>query len=165
MYDDDFCKYLHLKYDAEENDDFKNAKIFKIYEDLSNTRDVVYIGSICDTLSKCMSIFKIKSKPRVNWWYDKFYMMIRNSYINCKIELMENCLTYVCACLRPFSPDAVHHVCVCVSVCVYVYVCVCVHTYLFSSDAAQHVCVCVILCVFVCLCVCIHICSKWAPLH
>ena len=67
MYDDDFCKYLHLKYDAKENDDFKNAKIFKIYEDLSNTRDVVYIGSICDTLSKCMSIFKIKSKPRVNW--------------------------------------------------------------------------------------------------
>jgi hypothetical protein len=25
------CKYLNLMYDAKENDDFKNAKIFKIY--------------------------------------------------------------------------------------------------------------------------------------
>jgi hypothetical protein len=90
MYNDDFCKYLNLQYDAKENDDFKNAKIFKIYEDLSNTRDVVYIGSTCDTLSKCMSNFRIKSKSRVNWSYDKFYMMIRSSYINCKIELIEN---------------------------------------------------------------------------
>ena len=76
MYNDDLCKYLNLQYDAKENDDFKNAKIFKIYEDLSNTRDLVYIGSTCDTLSKCMSKFRIKSKPRVNWSYDKFYMMI-----------------------------------------------------------------------------------------
>jgi hypothetical protein len=92
VYDDDFCKYLKLQYDAKENDDFKNAKIFKIYEDLSNTRDVVYIGpSTCDTLSKCMSNFRIKSRSRVHWSYDKFYMMIRNSYINCKIELIENC--------------------------------------------------------------------------
>ena len=29
VYDDDFCKYLKLQCDAEENDDFKNAKIFK----------------------------------------------------------------------------------------------------------------------------------------
>jgi len=79
VYDDDFCKYLKLQCDAKENDDFKNAKIFKIYEDLSNTRDVVYIGSTCDTLSKCMSNFRIKSKSRVNWSYDNFYMMIRNS--------------------------------------------------------------------------------------
>jgi hypothetical protein len=35
VYDDDFCKYLKLQYDAKEKDDFKNAKIFKIYEDLS----------------------------------------------------------------------------------------------------------------------------------
>jgi hypothetical protein len=34
--------------------------------------------------------FRIKSKSRVNWSYDKFYMMIRNSYCNCKIELIEN---------------------------------------------------------------------------
>jgi hypothetical protein len=66
VYADDFCKYLKLQYDAKENDNFKNAKIFKIYEDLSNTRDVVYIGSTCDTLSKCMSNFRIKSKSRVN---------------------------------------------------------------------------------------------------
>jgi len=90
MYNDDLCKYLNLMYDAKENDDFKNAKIFKIYEDLSNTRDVVYIGSTCDTLSKCMSNFRIKSRSRVNWSYDTFYNMIRKSYINCKIELIEN---------------------------------------------------------------------------
>jgi len=43
MYYDDLCKYLNLQYDAKEKDDFKNAKIFKIYENLSNTRDLVYI--------------------------------------------------------------------------------------------------------------------------
>ena len=41
VYDDKFCKYLKLQYDAKENDNFKNAKKLKIYEDLSNTR--VYI--------------------------------------------------------------------------------------------------------------------------
>ena len=90
MYNDDLCKYLNLQYNAKENDDFKSAKIFKIYEDLSNTRDIVYIGSTCDTLSKCMTNFNIKSKSRVKRSYDKFYMMIRSSYINCKIELIEN---------------------------------------------------------------------------
>ena len=79
VYDDDFGKYFKFMYDAKENDDFKNAKKFKVCEDLSNTRDVVYIGSTCDTLSKCMSNFRIKSKSRVNWSYDNFYMMIRNS--------------------------------------------------------------------------------------
>ena len=68
----------------------KNEKIFKIYQDLSYTRDVVYIGSTCDTLSKCMSKFNFQLKSRVNWSYDKFYMMIRSSYCNCKIELIEN---------------------------------------------------------------------------
>ena len=72
---------------SSENDDFKNAKIYKIYKDIN---DFDYIGSTCDTLSKCMSKFGIKSKSRVNWSYDKFYMMIRSSYINCKIELNEN---------------------------------------------------------------------------
>jgi hypothetical protein len=79
-----------LQCDAQEKDDFKNAKIFKTYEDLSNTRDPVYIGSTCDTLSKCMSKFRIKSKSRENWSYDKFDMMISRSYNNCKIELIEN---------------------------------------------------------------------------
>ena len=37
-----------------------------------------------------MSNFRIKSKSRVNWAYDKFYMMIRQSYYNCKIELIED---------------------------------------------------------------------------
>jgi hypothetical protein len=86
VYNDYLCKYLNLQYNAKENDDSKNAKIFKMYQDLSNTRDIFYIGSTCDTLSNCMKFFNIKSKSRVNWAYDKFYMMIRQSYMNCKIE-------------------------------------------------------------------------------
>ena len=80
VYNDDFCKYLKLDYSAKENDDFKNAKIFKIYQDLQNTRDVVYIGSTCDTLNKCMSNFQVKSKSRINWAYSKFYMMTSKCY-------------------------------------------------------------------------------------
>ena len=73
VFDDDFCKVLKLQNDVKENDDFKNAKLFKIYEDLTNTRDVVYIGSTCDTLSKCVSKFRIKSKSRVNWSFYTIY--------------------------------------------------------------------------------------------
>ena len=62
VYTDDLNHYINLQYNAKDNDDFKNAKIFKIYQDLSYTRDVVYIGSTCDTLSKCMSNFRSKSK-------------------------------------------------------------------------------------------------------
>ena len=69
MYNDDLNHYINLQYNAKDNDDFKNAKIFKIY----------------------MSNFRSKSKSRVNWAYDKFYMMIRSCYINCKIEFIENC--------------------------------------------------------------------------
>jgi len=79
-----------LKYNAKENDNFKNGKIFKIYQDLPNTKDVVYIGSTCDTLKKCMTNFNIKSNSKVNYLSDKFYMMIHSSCINCKIELIEN---------------------------------------------------------------------------
>ena len=31
VFDDDFCKFLKLQYDAKENDDIKNSKICKIY--------------------------------------------------------------------------------------------------------------------------------------
>jgi len=37
-----------------------------------------------------MSNFRIKSKSRVSWSCDNFYMMVRHSYIDCKIELIEN---------------------------------------------------------------------------
>jgi hypothetical protein len=86
-----YVNFLNLQYDAKENDDFKNAKTFNFFKDLTNTRDIVYIGSTCDSLSKCMSKFRIKSKSRVNWSYAKFYMMISSNYFNCKIELIENC--------------------------------------------------------------------------
>jgi hypothetical protein len=98
VYNDDLNHYINLQYNAKDNDDFKSAKIFKIYQDLSYTRDVVYIGSTCDALSKCMSNFRIKSKSRVNWSHAKFYMMTHQTYINCKIELIKDfpCNTYVC---------------------------------------------------------------------
>ena len=90
VYNDDLNNYINLKYNAKENDNFKNGKIFKIYKDLPNTKDVVYIGCTCDTLKKCMTNFNIKSNSKVNYLRDKFYMMIHSSYINCKIELIEN---------------------------------------------------------------------------
>ena len=37
-----------------------------------------------------MSNFRSKSKSRVNWLHDNFYMMIHQSYINSKIELIED---------------------------------------------------------------------------
>ena len=77
VFDDDICKILNSQNDdVRENDDFKNAKLYKIYKDIN---DFDYIGSTCDTLSKCMSKFGIKSKSRVNWSYDKCYMMIHDS--------------------------------------------------------------------------------------
>ena len=70
------------------------------YQDLQQTvfGEIVFDDDFCNilksqndvTLNKCMSKFRIKSKSRVNWSYDKFDMMIRSSYINCKFELIEN---------------------------------------------------------------------------
>ena len=34
VFDDDFCKILKLQNNVEENDDFKNAKIYQIYIDI-----------------------------------------------------------------------------------------------------------------------------------
>ena len=42
MYDDDFCKYLKLQYDAKENDDFKNAK-YSRYTKISQILEMSYI--------------------------------------------------------------------------------------------------------------------------
>ena len=41
VYNDDVNNYINLQDNAKENDNFKNAKIFKIYQDLSYTRDIV----------------------------------------------------------------------------------------------------------------------------
>ena len=37
-----------------------------------------------------MSNFRSKSKSRINHAHDKYYMIIHQSYINCKIELIED---------------------------------------------------------------------------
>ena len=96
VFDDDFCKILKLQNDVEENDDFKNAKIFKRYED------------------------------------DKFYMMIRNSYINCTIKLIEN---------YPFNnaeelKKKMKYVCMyeCMYTYVCMYVCMYVRTYVHVAS-------------------------------
>ena len=48
VYNDDLCKYLNLQYNAKENDDFTNAKIFKTK--ISQILEMSYIiGSTCDT--------------------------------------------------------------------------------------------------------------------
>ena len=47
MYNDDLNHYINLQYNAQENDDFNNAKIFKIYQDLSYTRDTCVCVCVC----------------------------------------------------------------------------------------------------------------------
>jgi hypothetical protein len=63
VFDNDFRKILKLKNDVQDDDDFKNAKIYKIYKDIN---DVVYVESTCESFKKCMSKFRVKSKSRVN---------------------------------------------------------------------------------------------------
>ena len=41
VHDDDFCKISKLQNHVKENDDFKNAKIYKISKEIN---DVIYIG-------------------------------------------------------------------------------------------------------------------------
>ena len=85
VFDNDFRKIKKIQNDVKENDDFKNAKIYKICKDIN---DVIHIGSTCFSLKKCLSNFKTKSKPRRYWYYDDFYNMIRFNYVY--IELIEN---------------------------------------------------------------------------
>jgi len=70
VFDNDFHKIRKIQDDVKENDYFNDAKIYKIYKDIN---DVVYIGSTCKTLNKCMSKFRIKSKSRVNWSFYTIY--------------------------------------------------------------------------------------------
>jgi hypothetical protein len=72
----DLNNYINLQHNAKENDNLKNAKIFKIYQDLSYTRDVVYIGSTCDTLSKCMSNFNTTYIHIYTYTYIYIYIYI-----------------------------------------------------------------------------------------
>ena len=58
-----------------------------IYKDIN---DVIYIGSTCFSLKKCLSKFKKKSKSRGNWFYHNFYNTIHFNNVN--IELIENFL-------------------------------------------------------------------------
>ena len=42
VYNDDLCKYLNLQYNAKENDDFKNSKIFR-FTKISQTQKISYV--------------------------------------------------------------------------------------------------------------------------
>ena len=100
VYNDDLNNYINLKYNAKENDNFKNGKIFKIYQDLPNTKDVVYIGSTCDTLKKCMTNFNIKSNSKVN--YLRMYVIIR-MYVLYIIRI------YVYTYIHTYTAQTLHH--------------------------------------------------------
>jgi hypothetical protein len=59
VFDNDFRKIKKLQDDVKENDDFNNGEMFNIYKDIN---DVIYIGSTCLSLKKCLSNFKKKIK-------------------------------------------------------------------------------------------------------
>ena len=42
VYNDDLCKHLNLQYNAKENDDFKNSKIFR-FTKISQTQKISYV--------------------------------------------------------------------------------------------------------------------------
>ena len=42
VYNDDLCKYLNLQYNAKENDDFKNSKIFR-FTKIFQTQKISYV--------------------------------------------------------------------------------------------------------------------------
>ena len=50
---------LWSKFFKKNNDDFNNGNIYMIYKDIN---DVIYIGSTCFSLKKCLSKFKKKIK-------------------------------------------------------------------------------------------------------
>ena len=47
VFDNDFRKIKKIQEEVKENDDFNNAKTYKIYKDIN---DVIYIGSKCFSL-------------------------------------------------------------------------------------------------------------------
>ncbi len=61
VFDDDFGKIKKIQDAVKDNDDFNNGKIYKIYKDID---DVIYIGSTCFSLKKCLSKFEKESKNR-----------------------------------------------------------------------------------------------------
>jgi hypothetical protein len=59
VFDNDFHKIKKIHDDVKDDDDFNNGKIYKIYKDIN---DVLYIGTTCNTLKKCLSKFKKNQK-------------------------------------------------------------------------------------------------------
>ena len=60
------------------DDDFNNAKIYKIYNVLN---DILCIGVICDTLKTCLFQYNKESKLKRNI-NDKFYNIYIRIYIH-----------------------------------------------------------------------------------
>ena len=70
-----------------DDDDLNNGKIYKMYKDIN---DVLYIGTTCNALKKCLFKFKKESTVKRNWLNNKCYNMIYFNSVN--IELIENFL-------------------------------------------------------------------------
>ena len=85
VFDNDFHKIKKIHDDVKDDDDFNNGKIYKMYKDINN---VLYIGTTCNTLKKCLSKFKKESKIKRSWLNGKFYNMIHLDDVN--IELINN---------------------------------------------------------------------------
>ncbi len=55
---DDLNNYINLQYNAKENDNFKNAKIFKIHQDLSYTSIRMYVYTYVRIIHTCYVLIK-----------------------------------------------------------------------------------------------------------
>jgi hypothetical protein len=62
VFDNDFHKIKNMHDDVNDDDDFDNGKIYKIYKDIN---DVLHIGTTCNTLKICLSKFKKESNINV----------------------------------------------------------------------------------------------------
>ena len=84
VFDSDFHKITKIHDDVKDDDDFNNGNICKIYKYIN---DVLYTGTTCITLKKCLSKFKKDSKIKRNWSNNECYNIIYLNNVN--IELIE----------------------------------------------------------------------------
>ena len=63
VFDNDFHKSKALHGDIDDDDNFKNAKTYKICNDI---HDILYIGITCNTLKSCLSKYNKESKLKRN---------------------------------------------------------------------------------------------------
>ena len=88
VFDNDFHKIKTPPGRMNDDGDFNNTKIYKIYNVLN---DILYIGVTCDALKTCLFKNNKESKLKRSINY-KFYNMFNNGLNFVKIELITNFL-------------------------------------------------------------------------